>query len=120
MKRLSIIGILTAFSLCLGSCGDQVSKEFKAIEQEAHSIEKQIAETNDCDDLQMMHIAILGLRSDVDNIILDETISETETEQLQTIVDELEAFCNGKRASIDCDQIYSDGELDTSGDIDED
>lgn len=114
-----MIGILAAFALCLGSCGDKVSKEFKAMETEVHDLEKQITETDDCDELQMLHIAIFGLRSDVDNLKIDEVIPETEADQLETMVDGLEATCNGKRASLDCDQVVSDEELDTSGDYED-
>ena len=90
------------------------------MEENVQSIEVQIAETTDCDDLQMMHIAILGLRSDIDNLRIEETIPETETNQLESMVDELEATCNGKRASLDCDQTISDEDLDTSGDYGDD
>ena len=119
MKRLSIIGILTALTLCLCACGDKVSKEFKAIETEVQDIEKQMSETNDCDELQMLHIAVLGLRSDVDNLKIEQVIPETETDQLESMIDELEATCNGKRASLDCDQVVSDDALDTSGDFED-
>lgn len=118
MKRLSFLFAFVA--LVLGSCGEKVSKEFKAMEAEVQSIEKQIAETDDCDELQMLHIAILGLRSDVDNLRIEETIPETETSQLETLVEELEGTCNGKRATLDCDQVVSDDGLDTSGDYGDD
>ena len=98
MNRLLITGILTALMLGFCSCGDKVSKEFKAVENEVQDIDKQIAATDDCDELQMLHIAVLGLRSDVDNLKIEETIPETETAQLETMIDELEATCNGKRA----------------------
>lgn len=117
MNRQTIIGILTALTLCFCSCGNKVSKEFKAMETEVQDIEKQMAETDDCDELQMLHIAVLGLRSDVDNLKIEQVIPETETDQLETMIDELEATCNGKRASLDCDQVVSDDELDTSGDF---
>lgn len=120
MKRQTIIGILMALTLCFCSCGNKVSKEFKAMESEVQDIERQIAENNDCDELQMLHIAVLGLRSDVDNLKMNQAIPEAETDQLEAMLDELEASCNGKRASLDCDQMVSDDDLDTSGDFNED
>lgn len=107
-------------TFAFASCGDRISKEFKAMQTEVQDIEKQIAGTDDCDELQMLHIAVLGLRSDVDNLKIEAAIPETETDQLETMIDELEATCNGKRASLDCDQVVSDDDLDTSGDFGDD
>ncbi|MBR1513263.1 MAG: hypothetical protein IJ622_03110 [Bacteroidales bacterium] len=120
MKRLLVIGILATLTFAFASCGDRISKEFKAMQTEVQDIEKQIAGTDDCDELQMLHIAVLGLRSDVDNLKIEAAIPETETDQLETMIDELEATCNGKRASLDCDQVVSDDDLDTSGDFGDD
>ena len=118
MNRLSIIAMLMAFALCICSCGNRTSKEFKAMEEEVVSIENQINTTTDCDDLQMLNFSILGLRSDLDNLIRAEGIPDEEIIQLDEMLTRLEATWNGKWSALDCDQIISDDEMDTSGEED--
>ena len=115
MKRLSIMVMLTALALCVCSCGDSVSKPFKAMQEEVQSIEKQISETTDCDDLQMLNFGILGLRSDLDNLILSSEIPDTEISQLDEMLTNLEATWNGRWAVLDCEQALGADEFDTSG-----
>ena len=114
MKRLSIIGML-ALMVGLSSCGDQHSKQFKAMEGELKSIEAKINEIADCDELQMMNFSILGLRSDVDNYRQDSEMTDEEIEQLNGMIDQLVASWNGKWAALDCEQNVNGEELDTSG-----
>lgn len=118
MNRLSIIALLMAFALCISSCGNRASKEFKAMEEEVVSIENQINTTTDCDDLQMLNFSILGLRSDLDNLIQAAEIPDEEISQLDEMLTRLEATWNGKWSALDCDQIISDDEMDTSGEED--
>ena len=118
MNRLSIIAMLMAFTFCICSCGNRTSKEFKAMEEEVVSIENQINTTTDCDDLQMLNFSILGLRSDLDNLIRAEGIPDEEIMQLDEMLTRLEATWNGKWSALDCDQIISDDEMDTSGEED--
>lgn len=118
MNRLSIIAMLMAFTFCICSCGNRTSKEFKAMEEEVVSIENQINTTTDCDDLQMLNFSILGLRSDLDNLIRAEGIPDEEIIQLDEMLTRLEATWNGKWSALDCDQIISDDEMDTSGEED--
>ena len=114
MNKASII-VLLALALGLCSCGDQPSKQFKAMEEELRSIETKINEITDCDDLQMMNFGILGLRSDMDNYRQGSEMTEAEIEQLDGMIDQLEATWNGKWASLDCEQNMMEEELDTSG-----
>lgn len=118
MNRLSIIAMLAAFVLCFCSCGNRTSKEFKAMEEEVVSIENQINTTTDCDDLQMLNFSILGLRSDLDNLIQAAEIPDEEISQLDEMLTRIEATWNGKWSALDCDQIISDDEMDTSGEED--
>ena len=67
MRRIAIFALLATLLLCFNACDDTVSKQYKAMEEEILSIENQIDDITDCDELQMMNIAILGLRSDMDN-----------------------------------------------------
>ena len=118
MNRLSIIALLTALTLCICSCGNRTSKEFNAIEEEVVSIENQINTTTDCDDLQMLNFSILGLRSDLDNLIRAAEIPDEEISQLDEMLTRLEATWNGKWSVLECDQNISDDEMDTSGEED--
>ncbi len=115
MNRLSIVVILTAFVLGFCSCSEQPSKQFKAVEEEVKSLEEKISGIDDCDELQMLNFAIMGLRSDLENLEQGGEIPETELSQLNDMVDGLEATWNGKWAALDCEETMGDDELDTSG-----
>lgn len=115
MKRLTTFIMLMVLSLHLCSCGDTVSKQYKTIEAEVKSIEGQINEITNCDDLQMMNFGILGLRSDMDNYRQGTEMAESEIGKLDEMIDQLEAAWNGKWAVLDCEQIMINEELDTSG-----
>ena len=118
MKRLSIIALLTALLFCAGSCGEKHSKQFKAMEEEILSIENQINAISDCDDLQMLNFSILGLRSDLDNLIQSAEIPDTEISQLDESLTGLEATWNGKWSTLECDQTLIEDPMDTSGEED--
>ena len=116
MRRIAIFAMLAAL-ICFIACEDTVSKQFKAMEEDISSIENQINDITDCDELQMLNIAILGLRSDMDNYRQDPESEMTDTEigQLDDMIDKLEATWNGKWASLNCEEGISDDVLDTSG-----
>lgn len=118
MKRLSIIALLTALMFCFVLCGEKNSKQFKAMEEEILSIENQINAVSDCDELQMLNFGILGLRSDLDNLIQSAEIPDTEISQLDEMLTGLEATWNGKWSTLECDQMLNDGQMDTSGEED--
>jgi hypothetical protein len=117
MRRIAIFALLATLLLCFNACDDTVSKQYKAMEEEILSIENQIDDITDCDELQMMNIAILGLRSDMDNYRQDSDVGMTDTEigQLDDMIDKLEATWNGKWASLNCEESISTDVLDTSG-----
>lgn len=118
MNRLSII-VMLAMALCLGSCGNTTSKQFKAMEEEITAVENQINELTNCDDLQMLNFSILGLRSDLDNMIQSAEIPDTEINQLDEMLTSVEASWNGKWAALECDQIITEDEMDTAGEEDD-
>ena len=117
MNRLSFI-VMLALALCLGSCGNTTSKQFKDMEAEITAIETQIDELTDCDDLQMLNFSLLGLRSDLDNMIQSAEIPDAEITQLDEMLTRVEAFWNGKWAALECDQAINNDEMDTSGEED--
>ena len=88
------------------------------MEEEVKSIEEKIGGIEDCDELQMLNFAIMGLRSDMENLEQGGEIPETELSQLNDMVDGLEATWNGKWAALDCEETMGDDELDTSGEGD--
>lgn len=117
MRKLSFF-VMLSLALGLCSCGEKPSKQFKEMESELKSIDVKINEIADCDDLQMMHLAIYGLRSDMENYHLESEMTESEIEQLDGMIDQLEATWNGKKTSLGCDEMVTDDELDTSGEDD--
>lgn len=119
MKRFSLLALL-AMALCIYSCGNKVSKQFKAMEAEVADVERQIDTLTDCDNLQMLNFSILGLRSDLDNMIQSAEIPDAETKQLDVMLTKLENAWKGKWATLQCDQSISEGEMDTSGEEDQD
>lgn len=118
MKRLSMIAMLSALMFCVASCGEQQSKQYKAMEEEILSIENQISTMSDCDDLQMLNFGILGLRSDLDNLIQSAEIPDIEISQLDEMLTSLEATWNGKWSTLECDQTLNEDQMDTSGEED--
>lgn len=118
MNRLSTIVVLAVLMLCFSYCGTKTSKQFKALSEEASSIGSQIDTTTNCDDLQMINFSILGLRSDLDNLIQSSEIPEDEINQLEEIVTGIEASWSGKWAALECEQIMNDDAMDTSGEED--
>ena len=100
------------------SCGDATSKQFKAMEAEVNAIEEQINAITDCDDLQMLNFSILGLRTDLDNLMQSAEIPDAEISQLDAMLTTLEASWNGKWSTLECDQIIAEDEMDTSGEED--
>ena len=88
------------------------------MEEEILSIENKINAITDCDELQMMNIGILGLRSDLDNYKQEAVISDFEISRLGDMLDQLTAAWNGKWAALDCEQVVVEDELDTSGEED--
>jgi len=116
MRKIAIFAMLAAM-ICFTACDDTVSKQYKAMEEEISSIENQINTIEDCDELQMMNIAILGLRSDMDNYRQDPESEMTDTEigQLDDMIDKLDATWRGKWALLNCEEVISSDVLDTSG-----
>ena len=118
MNRLSILAMLAALMLCFSACQDPVSKQFKAMEEEIAKVENKINTAEDCDDIQMSNFGIMGLRSDLENLIQDAVIPDEEIAKLDEMLTQLEATWNGKNAAFECDQNLSDDEMDTSGEED--
>ena len=104
--------------LCFSACDDNVSKQFKGMEEEITTIETKINEITDCDELQMMNFAILGLRSDMDNYRQESEMTDAEIGKLDDMIDKLEATWNGKWTTLSCEGNLIDGEFDTSGEED--
>ena len=110
--------MLAAMMLCFSACDDNVSKQFNGMEEEITTIETKINEITDCDELQMMNFAILGLRSDMDNYRQESEMTDAEIGKLDDMIDKLEATWNGKWTTLGCEGNLIDGEFDTSGEED--
>lgn len=115
MRRFAKFAMLAAMLLFVAACDDSVSKQFKDMEGEISSIENQINTIADCDELQMMNFAILGLRSDMDNYRQESEMTDAEIGKLDDMIDKLEATWNGKWASLNCEESIPNDVLDTSG-----
>ena len=115
MKKLVLI-LSLALGIC--SCNNNASKPYQMLEEEAMDIEAKIGETTNCDDLQMLHFGILGLRSDFDNLQLIEEVKESEIEKMKEILEKLESTWEKRWGSLGCEQPDSDEDLDTSGEED--
>ena len=115
MRRFAKFAMLATLLLFVAACGDSVSKQFKDMEGEISSIENQINTIADCDELQMMNFAILGLRSDMDNYRQESEMTDAEIGKLDDMIDKLEATWNGKWTSLNCEEGIPNDVLDTSG-----
>lgn len=113
MKNVTLF-LLTALLFVFYSCGEQPSQAVQALEKEIKNVETQIQETNDCDDLQLITFSILGLRTDLEKLLQDETVKESEILELTNTIDQLDASLTGKYVALDCNQAIDD-EIETFG-----
>lgn len=115
MDRNTIFAMVAALMLCFGACTDNVSKEYKAMDEEITTIETKINEITDCDELKMMYLTILGLQTDMENYRGESVMSDVEIGKLNDKIDQLEAVWNGKCAALGCEGNLIENEFDTSG-----
>lgn len=119
MGRIAAFFVLTFSLLGLCSCQNGHSKEYRAMEQEVGDLQLKVQETEDCDELQMLSFSILGLRSDLDNLQQETTVTEAEIGALGDLVDGLDAAWRGKVTALECNQYQAaEEEYDTSGEED--
>ena len=119
MKKCFTLVLLTTLLSGLCACQDRQSKAFKSMQQEMADLERLINETNDCDDLQMLNFSILGLRTDLANLIEGGQLKESEAEQLSDLIDRTDRLWENKTDAKGCQQAdLDDAELDTSGEED--
>lgn len=120
MKRLTVI-LITTLLFALYSCSEQPSKAVQALEKSIKDVEEQIQETNGCDELQLLTFSILGLRTDLEKLLQDETITEGAALTLTETINQLDASLTGKYVALDCSQaIEDDSEIDTFGEAEYD
>lgn len=115
MKK-PVLFFLTALLLMFYSCGEQPSQAVQAMEKSLKDIETKIQETNGCDELQLLTFSVLGLRTDLEKLQQDETVKEADIIRLSDAIDRLDASLTGKYAALDCNQAFSEEEIDTFGD----
>ena len=120
MNRNIILAMVAALTLCFGACTDNISKQYKAINEEITAIETKINEVTECDELKVMYIAILGIQSDMENYRGESEMTDAEIEKLDDKIDQLEAVWNGKCAALGCDGNLIENDFDTSGEEDGD
>ena len=103
----------------LYACRNGHSKVYSNLEKEATTIEGQIMETEDCDDLQMLSFSIMGFRSDFENARDELTVTENEALSLDAMANHLESVWHGKSFTMGCDTLTETSEeLDTAEDDD--
>lgn len=115
MKKLVLFSLIALF-LGFYSCGEQRSKALQTLQKDIENVETQIQETNDCDELQLLTFSILGLRTDLEKLLQDETITEGVALTLTETINQLDASLTGKYVALDCNQAGSEeGEIDVFG-----
>ena len=89
------------------------------MEKKVGELSQKIQETDDCDELQLLGISILGLMSDLENMQQDKEIEEKEIAALSDMIVGLEASLNGRITAYGCNQSPADGEeIDVFGEDD--
>lgn len=117
-KTYVLVFVITVFSM-LYACRNGHSKVYSNLEKEATTIEGQIMETEDCDDLQMLSFSIMGFRSDFENARDELTVTENEALSLDAMANHLESVWHGKSFTMGCDTLTETSEeLDTAEDDD--
>lgn len=116
MRKIALLFLLVVTFSGFYSCRDMHSEAFRNMEKNVQDVEKQILDTDVCDDLQLFSFSILGLKTDLENLQLDESVSEAELVSLSEKVTNVEASLNGKLAALGCTQATDDeSEINTSG-----
>ena len=116
MRKNALLFLLVVTFLGFYSCHDTHSEAYRNMEKNVQEIEQKILDTDDCDELQLFSFSILGLKSDMENLQQDESVSEAEWAKLSEMVTDVEASLNGKVAALGCTQSTDDeSEINTSG-----
>ena len=119
MKKTYVLVFVIAVFSMLYACRNGHSKVYSNLEKEATTIEGQIMETEDCDDLQMLSFSIMGFRSDFENARDELTVTENEALSLDAMANHLESVWHGKSFTMGCDTLTETSEeLDTAEDDD--
>ena len=119
MKKTILFVLTTAFLSAFCACRNGHSKVYSGLEKEVSHIESQILETASCDDLQMLSFGILGLKSDIENASIGQSVSEEEAKGLAALADRLETLWRNKWNDLGCDAKFEeDDELYSSSDDD--
>lgn len=118
MRKLTTLFLLLQIVLfsVLCSCTDKASKPYQEMEKKVGEFERKVQETDDCDELQLLGISILGLMSDLENLQQDDRVKETELATISNMITGLEATLNGKVVAKGCNQhSEDDSEIDVFG-----
>ena len=115
MKKSVLFFVPLFLIFAFVACGEKHSAKFSEMDADIQSLEQQLATTNDCDELQMLYLAILGLRSDLSMPEDEGGLSELEFETVSNKISALEVTLNTKMQQLDCyNNDFNDEVIDTS------
>ena len=96
------MAVVAASLFLCSACEEKHSEKYSEMLTDIQSVEQQISETNDCDELQLVYFGILGLRSDLSIPEEEGGLAETEFEEISNMINDLEVMHKTKTMQLDC------------------
>lgn len=102
IRKYFSLAMMAAVLCVFSACGEKHSAKYTEMEADIQTIEQQISETNDCDELQLLYFGILGLRSDLIAPEEEGGLAEAEFEEISNKINDLEVMHKTKTLQLDC------------------
>lgn len=102
IRKIFSLALMAATLFAFSACGENHSAKYSEMNADIQTVEQQISETNDCDELQLVYFGILGLRSDLTLPEEEGGLAETEFEEISNKINDLEVMLKTKTQQLDC------------------
>lgn len=113
-SSLLVFLLFVSMFFAMDSCAERHSGKFLQMESDIQSFQQQLADTDDCDELQMLYFGILGLRTDLSMPEEEGGLTDSEFEVISNEISELEVMLNTKTQQLECYKEANSDDLDTS------
>ena len=102
IRKFFSMALIAAVLCVFSACKEKHSAKYAEMEADIQTVEQQISENNDCDELQLVYFGILGLRSDLTLPEEEGGLAETEFEEISNKINDLEVMLKTKTQQLDC------------------
>lgn len=102
IKKIFSMAMIAALFFSFSACGEKHTEKYNTMSADIQTVETQISETSDCDELQLVYFGILGLRSDLTAPEEEGGLAEAEFEEISNRINDLEVMYKTKTMQLDC------------------